>query len=192
MKKWFVFALVIGVASLVRAQGEGGGPGTGGGPGDGGSKGGPPKVEKGKMPPRSITKEQFIAFQKRMAERRGTKFDQSAAEARFNKMDKNKDGVLSGDELPRPPRGRRGPRGPITKAQFIEQQKKMAERRGEDFVQADAEAMFNKLDKNKDGVLTGDELRARWQERREGRKGDKDADKSSEKKQDQDQGQDQD
>ncbi len=53
------------------------------------------------MRPDSITKEQFIEHASRMADRRGEEFDQNAAEAKFDELDKNDDGVLSLDELSR-------------------------------------------------------------------------------------------
>lgn len=148
MQRWLVVLLTLSVAGIANAQGPGGAPGQGGGPGvEDGPRGQP-------MRPMNITKEQFLKHEKQMAERRGEAFDQAAAEARFNDLDTNQDGVLTGNELPR------GPRGPITKEQFVEHQRQRAERRGETFDQAVAEAEFAELDKNQDGVLTGDERRA--------------------------------
>ena len=84
MKKWFVLALIACVAVAVQAgegkkKGEGKGKGTG-----------------------EVTKEKFVAQQKKMAEKKGIEFDQAKVEARFDKMDKNKDGKLSADEKPQP------------------------------------------------------------------------------------------
>jgi len=80
MKKWFVLALIACVALGVQA-------------GEGKKKG---EGKRGK----DVTKEQFVARQKKMAEKKGTEFDQAKAEARFVKLDKNKDGKLSPDEKP--------------------------------------------------------------------------------------------
>ncbi|VGO16563.1 hypothetical protein PDESU_05154 [Pontiella desulfatans] len=82
MKKWFVLALIACVAVAVQA-------------GEGKKKDGDAK-QGGK----DVTKEQFVAQQKKMAEKKGTEFDQAKAEAKFDKMDKNKDGKLSADEKP--------------------------------------------------------------------------------------------
>lgn len=88
MKKWFVLALIACVAVGVQA-GEGKKKGEG----------------KGKV----VTKEQFVAQQKKMAEKKGVEFDLAKAEARFKKLDKNKDGKLTADEKPQ--RGKKGKKG---------------------------------------------------------------------------------
>lgn len=80
MKKWFVVALIACVAVGVQA-----------GDGDG-DKG------KGKDKDKPVTKEQYLANQKKMAEKKGVEFDKAAAEVKFNAKDKNKDGKLTGDE----------------------------------------------------------------------------------------------
>jgi hypothetical protein len=81
MKKWFVMALLVCVAAAVQAaEGEGKKKGEG--------KGG------------DVTKAQFVAQQKKMAEKKGTEFDQAKADATFAKLDKNSDGKLSADEKP--------------------------------------------------------------------------------------------
>lgn len=80
MKKWFVLALIVCVAGFVQA----------------GEKSDKKGADKGK----DTSKEQFVASQKKMAEKKGNEFDQAKAEARFDKMDKNKDGVLTADEKP--------------------------------------------------------------------------------------------
>lgn len=74
--------------------------------------------------------------------------EEFAAQAaqRFQRMDVNNDGKLSGDEL----RGRMAERaqgGAITKAQFM----------------ADAEERFQKMDANHDGRITQDEMQAMMQ-----------------------------
>lgn len=81
MKKWLAVALFVCVAVAVQAA-----------EGEGKKKG----QDKGKGG--DVTKEQFIAQAKKQAETKGTAFDQAKAEEKFNKMDKNKDGVLSADE----------------------------------------------------------------------------------------------
>lgn len=140
MNKWFVLALIATVAFGVQAgDGEG--------------------EKKGEGKDAEITKAQFVARQKTMAEKKGTEFDQTATEAKFDKLDKNGDGKLTGDEKPKR-KGKKngeGKNAEITKAQFVAQQKAMAEKKGMEFDQAAAEAKFNKLDKNKDGKLTGAE-----------------------------------
>jgi len=52
------------------------------------------------------------------------------------------------------------PKGPVTKEAFLAQQQKKAEKGGGEFDQAVAEALFAKLDKNSDGVLSADEVAA--------------------------------
>jgi hypothetical protein len=78
MTKWITLALIVCVAGAVQA-------------GDDASKG----KKKGKREP---TKEQFVAMQKKSAEKKGTEFDLAAAEAKFVKLDKNADGKLNADE----------------------------------------------------------------------------------------------
>ncbi len=85
MKKWFVLAMIACVAVVVQA-----GDGEGKGKNEGKGKGG------------DVTKEQFIAQQKKMAEKKGMEFDQAKAEKKFENLDKNKDGKLSPDEKPAP------------------------------------------------------------------------------------------
>lgn len=87
MKKWFVMAMIVCLAAAVQAaEGEGKKKGEGKGKGKGGD----------------VTKEQFVANAKKQAEAKGAAFEQAKVEARFEKMDKNKDGVLSGDEKQQP------------------------------------------------------------------------------------------
>ena len=45
-----------------------------------------------------LTKDQFVARQKALAEKGGKEFDAAKAEAAFAKKDLNKDGVLSAEE----------------------------------------------------------------------------------------------
>ncbi len=45
-----------------------------------------------------VTKEKFVATKKAQAEKAGKPFDEKTAVARFNKLDLNKDGVLSANE----------------------------------------------------------------------------------------------
>ena len=155
MYKWFTVVLVLGVAGVVLAEDADTVSGAT-------SKSSDSAPAAKKMRSLTITKEQFVKRQKIMAERKGEAFDPAAAEAEFDKLDTNKDGVLSGNELPQ----RAGMGGPVTMERFIEMQKKMAERKGETFDQAAVEARFAALDKNKDGVLTPDEFRASRQPRR--------------------------
>ena len=82
MKKWYVLPLIACVAVGVQA-------------GDGAGK----KKGEGKGA-KEVTKEQFVAQQKKMATKKGTEFDQAKADAKFDKLDKNKDGKLSADEKP--------------------------------------------------------------------------------------------
>jgi hypothetical protein len=91
MKKWFVLALIVCVSAAVQA-------GEGEAKKKGAAKGG-----------KEVSKEQFVAQQKNMAEKKGTEFDQAKSEARFAKMDKNKDGKLSPDEKPQ--KGKKGKKG---------------------------------------------------------------------------------
>jgi hypothetical protein len=79
MKKWFVLALIICVAGAVQA-GEG------------------EEAKKKGKGGRDVSKEQFVAQQKKMAEKKGTEFDQAKAESKFDKADKNADGKLTADE----------------------------------------------------------------------------------------------
>ncbi len=78
MKKWLFAALVGCVAVAVQAE-----EGT--------------QKEKGKKDG-SVTKAQYVENQRKMAEKKGQEFDQAKTEARFDKMDTNKDGVLSPEE----------------------------------------------------------------------------------------------
>ena len=71
---------------------------------------------------------------------------QTKARARFDAMDKNKNGVLSKDELEG--RGQRMLRADSNK----DGQVTLAES------QAEVQSWFQKLDANKDGALSGDEL----------------------------------
>jgi len=140
MNKWFILALIATVAFGVQAgEGEG--------------------KKKGEGKHAEVTKAQFVARQKAMAEKKGTEFDPAATEAKFDKLDKNSDGKLTGDELPKK-KGKKGEgkHAEITKEQFVAKQKVMAEKKGEAFDPAAAETKFDKLDKNSDGKLTGDEL----------------------------------
>ncbi len=89
MKKWFVLALIACVAVAARA-GEGEGKKNNDGAGQG----------------KEVSKEQFIAKQKKMAEKKGVEYDAAKAEARFTKMDKDKDGKLTGEEVPQKGKGK--------------------------------------------------------------------------------------
>lgn len=80
MKKWFALVLVLCIAAAVQAQDEG------------------KKEAAKKKAPANITKAKFVKKQEAMAEKKGVEFDQDAAEAKFDKMDKNKDGILTPDE----------------------------------------------------------------------------------------------
>lgn len=73
MKKWFVLAVAMMMVAGVQA------------------------AEKGEM-----TKEKFVAAQKKKLEEAGKPFDKSKVEAAFAKKDKNGDGVLSADEMAAP------------------------------------------------------------------------------------------
>ena len=81
MNKWMVFALAVCVAVALQA-------------GEGQKKG----QDKGQGQGKEVSKEQFMAQQKKMAEKKGVEFDEAKAEARFKKMDKNGDGVLQPEE----------------------------------------------------------------------------------------------
>ncbi len=162
MQKWFMVVLMaVGLSGIAQAQGsEGGSPGTNAteevaAP----PQGAPQAREDGRRRPPALTRERFMERQKRMTERRGQTFDPAVAEARFDELDKNKDGILTRDEMGRGrgPEGRR-PSGPVTKERFVARQKMMAERAGEEFDPAAADARFAELDKNQDGVLTPSEL----------------------------------
>jgi hypothetical protein len=78
MKKWFVLMLIVCVAGAVQA-GEG-------------------KKKEGGDKDKVTTKESYVAWKKADAEKKGVEFDQAAAEAHFDKRDKNGDGKLTGDE----------------------------------------------------------------------------------------------
>ena len=79
MKKGYVLALIACVAIGVQA-------------GDAAKKG------NGKGKP--VSKEKYVAQQKKMADKKGIEFEQAKIERKFNKLDKNKDGKLSADEKP--------------------------------------------------------------------------------------------
>ena len=78
MKKWFVLAMIVCVSVAVQAADEGKKKGKGG----------------------DVSKEKYIAQQQKMAEKKGAEFDKAKAEAKFAKLDKNSDGMLSADEKP--------------------------------------------------------------------------------------------
>jgi len=81
----------------------------------------------------------------------------------------------------------------VTKEQFIEKQKKNAEKKGLEFDQAKAEAQFAKKDKNNDGVLSGDEKsKGKGKDKDKGHDRDKDKYKDKDKDHDQDKGHDRD
>ena len=137
MKKWFVLALIACVAVAVQAGED-------------------KKKDEGKDKKQSsaVSKEQFVAQQKKMAEKKGKEFDQAKVEARFDKLDKNKDGKLTDEEKPQ---GKKQSSA-VSKEKYVAQQKQMAEKKSKEFDQAKAEAKFDKMDKSKDGKLTGDEI----------------------------------
>jgi hypothetical protein len=56
---------------------------------------------EGKGDKKPITKEAYVANQQKMAEKKGVEADLAKIEARFEKLDKNKDGKLSKDEMPK-------------------------------------------------------------------------------------------
>jgi hypothetical protein len=87
---------------------------------------------------------------------------QAAGKQRFERMDKNKNGVVSKDEIPG--RGERF----LAKADANKDgQLTLAE------AQAHTQAWFQKKDANKDGVLTGDEFRHHRGHHRKGNSNDK-------------------
>ncbi|NNJ70993.1 MAG: hypothetical protein HKP10_06855, partial [Kiritimatiellales bacterium] len=45
-----------------------------------------------------VTKEEFVAKQQERLEKQGKEFDKAKIEKRFDRMDANKDGVLTADE----------------------------------------------------------------------------------------------
>jgi hypothetical protein len=81
MKKWFVLMLVVCISAAVQAE---------------------ETKKKGKKEPKVTTKESYLAWKKGEAEKAGKEFDKAAAEAHFDKRDKNKDGKLTGDEKGKP------------------------------------------------------------------------------------------
>lgn len=86
MKKWLiVVVLIVGMAVCSQAAEEGKAAAKG----------------KGKGKGQPLTKEEFVAQRKAGAEKKGIEFDQAKAEAQFDKMDKNQDGVLTADEMPK-------------------------------------------------------------------------------------------
>lgn len=88
MNKWVVLVVALMMVAGVQAAEEK-------------SKG------KGKGP---VTKEKYIANQKKRAEKAGKEFDQAKAEKVFSKLDKNGDGVLTKDEMP-PKKGKKKEKG---------------------------------------------------------------------------------
>jgi hypothetical protein len=92
MKKWFVIALIACVAIGAQAAGS-----------ECDAKAAP----KGKAKGKEMTKEQFVAMQKKKAEKKGKEFDLAAVEKRFDKMDKNGDGKLCEAEKPAKKKGQK-------------------------------------------------------------------------------------
>lgn len=76
MKMWFVLVLIVCIAGAVRAE-----------------EAGEKKEEK-----KGTTKEQYIEYRKKQAAEKGTEFDQAKAEAYFDKIDTDKDGIMSPEE----------------------------------------------------------------------------------------------
>ncbi|MDF7799519.1 EF-hand domain-containing protein [Pontiellaceae bacterium B1224] len=164
MKKWLVIALVACVAAGVQAAEET-----------------TDDSARKKVKNTSITKDQFMKKMKADVEKVGDVFDPAKANAEFKKLDKDGDGKLTGAEMPKkkgkvtandegkakdqdetapaaPTETKKREQKPVTKEIYVANQKKMAERKGVDFDQTAAEAKFTKMDKNKDGTLTADEM----------------------------------
>ncbi len=112
MKKWFILALIVCVSATVHA-GNGGGGGGGGNGGGGNGGGGGNRDGKGQRSEneanedQEISKKQFVKRQREQSRKRDTEFNKTKAEALFDKMDKNSDGVLTGDEKPKNRQGKR-------------------------------------------------------------------------------------
>ncbi len=84
MKKWLiVVVLIVGMAVCSQAAEKG------------------KAAAKGKGKGQPLTKEEFVAQRKAGAEKKGIEFDQAKAEAQFDKLDKNQDGVLTPNEMPK-------------------------------------------------------------------------------------------
>jgi hypothetical protein len=75
MKKWIVLLVAMMMVAGVQAK------------------------EKGKGDADGMTKEKYVAAQQKRAEKAGKTFDAARAEKMFTAKDKNKDGVLSKDEM---------------------------------------------------------------------------------------------
>ena len=81
MKTWMTLALILCIGAAVQAEEA-------------------KDTKKQEGPKEPITKEQFMAQQKKRAEKKKTEFDQAKVEAQFKKLDKNGDGKLSAEEKP--------------------------------------------------------------------------------------------
>ena len=140
MKKWIALLLVAGIAVSTAVAEE---------------------AEEQAAEAAGVSKEAYVAERKAAAEKKGAAFDQAKAEAQFDKLDKNQDGVLTADEQPQ--KGKAKAKGkakgkPVSKETYVAERKAAAEKKGVPFDQAKAEAQFDKLDKNQDGLLTPDEM----------------------------------
>ena len=80
MKKWLIIACVAAICASVQAAEEG-----------------KKKAEAAKEK-KPMTKEQYLAAKQKRAEKNGTEFNKALAEKQFERMDKNKDGILSPEE----------------------------------------------------------------------------------------------
>lgn len=87
MKKMYVLALIACVTVVGAHAGEGEAPKTA-----------PEAVVAPADKP--LTKELYVIRQKRRAKKNAVAFDQAKCEARFDRMDKDNDGVLSDAEKP--------------------------------------------------------------------------------------------
>ncbi len=117
------------------------------------------------------TKEQFMATQKANAEKKGVEFNAKKAEKMFDQLDANGDGIASGDDkkaywnkgetTPAAP-AKKLAKGDSTLEMFMATQKAQKEKKGLEFDAKKHEKMFEQMDTDGDGIVTGAEKKAYW------------------------------
>ena len=123
------------------------------GPGPGPGRGGRPHADHF-LATHDLDGDKLVTFAEFQKSEKVARIPEEGRKRIFDHLDKNKDGKISRDELPKS-RGDGGPKwgdlngdGKITKDEFLKNPRARAE-------------MFERMDHNKDGVLTRDDFRRR-------------------------------
>ncbi|MEX0331087.1 MAG: hypothetical protein AB3N64_06640 [Puniceicoccaceae bacterium] len=123
-------------------------------------------AEKG---PTDFDREEFYEKEKIKAEKGGWKYSQKNADKLFDKMDADGDGILTGQErkmywddwAAQKNAKAKGPTD-FDREEFYAMEKKKAKKNGWRFNQANADALFDKMDTDNDGIVTGKERKVYW------------------------------